>query len=56
MTKRGDSNASAKEGTLLSLLFFYAVCLELLNTHEQVLHCKKFTKITLRFCEEYYRM
>ena len=27
-----------------------------LNTHEQVLCCKKFTKITLRFCEEYYRM
>jgi len=56
MTKRGDSNASAKEGTLLSLLFSMPYAQRFLNTQEQVLHCKKFTKITLRFCEEYYRM
>ena len=56
MTKRGDSNVAMKEETLLFLLFSMPYVQLFLNTHEQVLHCKKFTKITLRFCEEYYRM
>ena len=56
MTKRGDSNAAMKEETLLPLLFSMPYAQRFFYTHEQVLCCKKFTKITLRFCEEYYRM
>lgn len=49
MTKRGDSNVAMKEETLLSLLFSMPYVQRFLNTHEQVLHCKKFTKNNIAF-------